>query len=64
MSRSESRSQAVFEITTGEAISTVKPKSLEEIWASDVFTLVKMEDALSKSAFKAMKKYHGNRCST
>ena len=55
MSRSESRSQAVFEITTGEPISTVKPKSLEEIWASDVFTLVKMEDALSKSAFKAMK---------
>jgi len=55
MSRSESRSQAVFEITTGEPMSAVKPKSLEEIWASDVFTLIKMEDALSKSAFKAMK---------
>jgi glutamine synthetase len=46
----------VFEITTGEPISAAKPKSLEEIWASDVFTLVKMESALSKSAFKAMKK--------
>ena len=56
MSRSEARAQAVFEITTGEPISLVKPKALDEIWAADVFTLVKMEDALSKSAFKAMKK--------
>jgi len=56
MSRSESRAQAVFEITTGQPLSVMKPKSLEEIWASDVFTLVKMEDALSKSAFKAMKR--------
>ena len=56
MIRSQTRSQAVFEITTGEPVSTVKPKSLEEIWASDVFTLVKMEQTLSKTAFKAMKK--------
>ncbi len=56
MSRCKARAQAVFEITTGEPVSVEKPKSLEEIWASDVFTLVKMEDALSKSAFKAMKK--------
>lgn len=56
MSRSEARAQAVFEITTGEPISVAKPKSLEEIWASDVFTLAKMEQALSKSAFRAMKK--------
>ncbi len=56
MSRSEARAQAVFEITTGEPISLAKPKALDEIWAADVFTLVKMEDALSKSAFKAMKK--------
>ena len=56
MSRNEAREQAVFEITTGEPIAAVKSKSLEEIWASDVFTLVKMEDALSKTAFKAMKK--------
>lgn len=56
MSRSEARAQAVFEITTGEPISAAKPKSLEEIWAADVFTLMKMESALSKSAFKAMKK--------
>ena len=56
MSRSESRAQAVFEITTGEPMTVSKPKSLEEIWASDVFTLLKMEKSLSKSAFKAMKK--------
>jgi glutamine synthetase len=56
MSRYESRAQAVFEITTGEPLTVVKPRSLEEIWASDVFTLMKMEDALSKSAFKAIKK--------
>ncbi len=56
MSRYESRAQAVFEITTGEPLAVVKSKSLEEIWASDVFTLMKMEDALSKSAFKAIKK--------
>ena len=56
MSRSEARAQAVFEITTGEPIVSAKPKSLEEIWASDVFTMVKMESTLSKSAFKAMKK--------
>jgi glutamine synthetase len=55
MSQSQSRSQAVFEITTGEPISAAKPQSLEQIWASDVFTLAKMENALSKSAFKAMK---------
>ena len=55
MSQSEARSQAVFEITTGEPFTAQRPKSLEEIWASDVFTLMKMEDALSKSAFKAMK---------
>ncbi|MFT6408376.1 MAG: glutamine synthetase [Arenicella sp.] len=56
MSLSESRSQAVFEITTGLPSNAIKPQSLEEIWASDVFTLVKMEQALSKSTFKAMKK--------
>jgi len=56
MSRSEARAQAVFEITTGEPVTAEKPKALAEIWASDVFTQAKMEDALSKSAFKAMKK--------
>ncbi len=56
MSQSEARSHAVFEITTGAPIAVKKPESLESIWASDVFTLLKMEEALSKTAFKAMKK--------
>ena len=33
--------------------TTIDP--LSEIWASDVFNLAKMEECLSKSAFKAMK---------
>ena len=56
MSQSEARSHAVFEITTGKPVTVKKPESLESIWATDVFTLMKMEDALSKTAFKAMKK--------
>ncbi len=56
MSGSESRAQAVFQITNAEPMSLKKPKSLDKIWATDVFTLVKMEEALSKKAFKAMKK--------
>jgi glutamine synthetase len=56
MSQSAARSNAVFEITTGAPVTVKKPESLESIWATDVFTLMKMEDALSKSAFKAMKK--------
>ncbi len=56
MSRSEARAQAVFEIITGKPLALGKPKTLDEIWASDVFTLLKMEDALSKSSFKAMRK--------
>ena len=56
MSQSEARSHAVFEITTGKPIAVKKSESLESIWATDVFTLMKMEDALSKTAFKAMKR--------
>lgn len=56
MSQSEARSHAVFEITTGKPVTVKKPESLESIWATDVFTVMKMEEALSKTAFKAMKK--------
>ena len=56
MSGSESRAQAVFQITNNEPMSVKKPKSLDKTWATDVFTLVKMEEALSKNAFKAVKK--------
>jgi len=56
MSGSESRAQAVFQITNSEPMSLKKPKSLDKIWATDVFTLAKMEESLSKKAYKAMKK--------
>ncbi|MEH6455005.1 MAG: glutamine synthetase III [Cocleimonas sp.] len=56
MSGSESRAQAIFQITNSEPMSVKKPKPLDKIWATDVFTLVKMEEALSSKAFKAVKK--------
>jgi len=56
MSGSESRAQAVFQVTNSEPMSVKKPKPLDKIWATDVFTLVKMEEALSSKAFKAVKK--------
>jgi glutamine synthetase len=55
MSGSESREQAVFQITNREPMHVKKPKPLNKIWATDVFTLTKMEEALSKKAYKAMK---------
>ncbi len=56
MSGSESRAQAIFQITNAEPMSLKKPKSLKKIWATDVFTVKKMEEALSKKAYKAIKK--------
>ena len=56
MSGSESRAQAVFQVTNSRPVKVKDTKSLDKIWATDVFTLVKMEEALSKKAFKSMKK--------
>ena len=56
MSGSESRAQAIYQITNREPMVVKKPKSLDKIWATDAFTLVKMEEALSKKAYKAVKK--------
>ncbi len=55
MSGSNAREQAIFEITNRNATPVSKRKTLDKIWASDVFTLTKMEEALSKKAYKAMK---------
>jgi glutamine synthetase len=55
MSGSNAREQAIFEITNREETAVGKRKTLDKIWASDVFTLAKMEEALSKKAYKAMK---------
>lgn len=55
MSSNSSRSQAIQSITNRQSIKVSKPQPLGEIWGQDVFNLGRMEWALSKSAFKAVK---------
>lgn len=55
MSGNESRIQAVHQITNREKMVVKTPRPLDEIWATDVFNLAKMEESLSKTAFKAIK---------
>jgi glutamine synthetase len=55
MSGNESRIQAVHQITNRETMVVKTPRPLDEIWATDVFNLAKMEESLSKTAFKAIK---------
>jgi glutamine synthetase len=56
MSGNESRLQAIYQITNREPLSIETPDPLNKIWASDVFNLSKMEESLSKNAYKAVKK--------
>ncbi|MFT7229205.1 MAG: glutamine synthetase [Methylophilaceae bacterium] len=56
MSGNESRLEAISGIAKAAPFDTGMTAPLKEIWASDVFGLVQMEESLSKSAFKAMKK--------
>ena len=56
MSGNQSRLSAVSEITKAAAFETSMTAPLKDIWATDVFGLEQMEESLSKSAFKAMKK--------
>ena len=55
MSANSSRLQAIQAITNRKPTKVKKPDHLGNIWAEDVFNLARMEWALSKSAFKAMK---------
>jgi glutamine synthetase len=55
MSGNASRLSAINAITERKAVSVEMPDPLSKIWASDVFNLAKMEQSLSKNAFKAMK---------
>ena len=55
MSGNESRLTAISQITNREKIAVKTPESLDKIWATDVFNLETMEQALNKSAFKAVK---------
>lgn len=56
MSGNQTRLQAIDQITNRAPISCKMTEPLKQIWATDVFNLQKMEDALSKKAFKAIKK--------
>lgn len=56
MSGNKSRVQAIYEITNRKVKPFKTPKKLEEMWATDVFTLAKMQESLPKSVFKSLKK--------
>jgi glutamine synthetase len=55
VSGNESRIQAVYQITNREPMPPKAPKKLEDLWATDVFTLSKMQQCLPKSIFKSLK---------
>ncbi|RVU83337.1 glutamine synthetase type III [Leucothrix sargassi] len=56
MSGNDNRTQAIYQITNTESAFVEKTEALSSVWASDAFTLAKMEQALSKDAYKAIKK--------
>lgn len=56
MSGNEARLQSILQITNREPAPVATTEPLTKIWACDVFNLATMEEALSKNAFKAMKK--------
>jgi glutamine synthetase len=56
MKGSESRVKSIFEITNSSPFPTMMTEPLTKIWASNVFGLEQMEQSLSKSAYKAIKK--------
>ena len=56
MSGMTSRKNAITEITNRAPKPCKMPEPLNKIWATDVFNLAAMEEALSKNAFKAIKK--------
>ncbi|MCB1703936.1 MAG: glutamine synthetase III [Halioglobus sp.] len=55
MSANASRMQAIQQISNRKPVAIEKTDFLGEIWAEDVFNLARMEWALSKTAFKAIK---------
>lgn len=56
MSGNESRFAAICQITDREILPPKIPNRLEELWATDVFTLNKMQACLPKDVFKIIKK--------
>ncbi|MEO0868569.1 MAG: glutamine synthetase III [Cyanobacteria bacterium J06642_11] len=56
MSGNAARVQAISQIVNRVPMPPKAPASLEEIWAENVFDLVKMKATLPKSVFKSVKK--------
>ncbi len=56
MSGNTTRVHAIREITNRKPVAVRAPEPLNKIWASDVYNLAKMEESLSKEAFKSIKK--------
>ncbi len=56
MTGNETRVQAIYGITNKEPIEPKALEKLEDIWASHVFSLSKMQATLPKSIFKSLKK--------
>ncbi len=55
MSGNEARLQATFQITNRESMPPKEPEPLENLWATDVFNLAKMQGSLPKAVFKSLK---------
>jgi glutamine synthetase len=56
MPANTSRVQAIQDITRRTLPPPTPPRSLESLWASDVYTLDKMKEHLPKEVFKSLKK--------
>ncbi|MEO8890367.1 MAG: glutamine synthetase III [Coleofasciculaceae cyanobacterium] len=50
------RSQAISQVTERQPLPVKVPQRLEALWATDVFTLTKMQASLPKDVFKSVKK--------
>lgn len=55
MSGNQSRVQAISQIVNRKLMPAQPPKRLEDMWATDVFNLSKMQASLPKSIFKSVK---------
>jgi glutamine synthetase len=55
MSGNESRVQAISQIVNRQLTPAKPPKRLEDMWATDVFSLSQMQERLPKNIFKSVK---------
>lgn len=51
----EPRTQAIYQVTHRVPVAVKPPEPLEDLWATDVFSLSKMHACLPKAVFKSLK---------